>query len=180
VSEPESAYPRAMDERLTYDEDFYGWSQPQAAVLRGLGGRRDLPNALDLEHVAEEIEDVGKAQRSSVDNHLRQIFIHLLKAASVSRTELRKDCLGEVRHFQGDTFGRYSNSMRREIELDDLWRRAMRTARLKLEGHGVELLVPPTAACPFELDDLVRREFDAEAALERVMALVQADEKGRP
>jgi Domain of unknown function DUF29 len=161
-----------MDDQITYDEDFYGWSQQQAAVLREMADRRDLPNALDLEHVAEEIEDVGKAQRSSVENHLRQIFVHLLKAASVDRAELRKDWLGEVGNFHDDTFGRYSNSMRQEIDVPDLWRRALRTARLKLEGHRDKLLVPPGAECPFELDDLVKREFDPEAALQHVLALV--------
>jgi hypothetical protein len=179
---PDSAYSPGMDERLTYDEDFYGWSQQQAAVLREMAGRRDLPNALDLEHVAEEIEDVGKAQRSSVENHLRQIFIHLLKAASVDSAELRKDWLGEIGNFHDDTFGRFSNSMRQEIEIDDLWRRAFKTAQLKLEGHGDTLRVPPGSKCPFELDDLVRRDFDPEAALQRVRALVRntSEQEGRP
>jgi hypothetical protein len=35
-----------MDERVSYDEDFYGWSQQQAAVLREMAGRRDLPNEM--------------------------------------------------------------------------------------------------------------------------------------
>jgi Domain of unknown function DUF29 len=48
-----------MEERVSYDEDFYAWSQHQAAVLRELAARRDLPNDLDVEHVAEEIEDVA-------------------------------------------------------------------------------------------------------------------------
>jgi hypothetical protein len=48
-----------MDDQVTYKEDFYGWSQRQAATLRRLAGKRDLPNDLDLDHVAEEIEDVA-------------------------------------------------------------------------------------------------------------------------
>jgi uncharacterized protein DUF29 len=43
-----------MDRPTPYDEDFYAWSREQADVLRGLAERRDLPNALDLEHVIEE------------------------------------------------------------------------------------------------------------------------------
>jgi hypothetical protein len=31
-----------------YDTDILAWSEQQAEVLRGLAGRRDLPNALDL------------------------------------------------------------------------------------------------------------------------------------
>ena len=48
-----------MDDQVTYEEDFCGWSQRQAAALRRLAGKRDLPNDLDLDHVAEEIEDVA-------------------------------------------------------------------------------------------------------------------------
>jgi uncharacterized protein DUF29 len=50
----------AMDQTTLYEEDIYAWSQHQARVLRGLAGSGlRLPNDLDLEHVAEEIEDVG-------------------------------------------------------------------------------------------------------------------------
>jgi hypothetical protein len=51
----------AMD-NSTYDEDILVWSEQQASVLRSLRSRRDLPGELDLEHVAEEIEDVGRSE----------------------------------------------------------------------------------------------------------------------
>jgi Domain of unknown function DUF29 len=50
-----------MDSSI-YDEDILVWSERQASVLRSLQSRRDLPNELDLEHVAEEIEDVGRSE----------------------------------------------------------------------------------------------------------------------
>ena len=43
----------------TYDTDFYAWTQTQAAALRA----KDLA-ALDLEHLAEEIADLGQAIES--------------------------------------------------------------------------------------------------------------------
>src|SRR5688500_1457284 len=76
-----------MDERIAYDEDFYAWSQNQAAVLRDLATRRDLPNDLDLEHVAEEIEDVGTAELNSVCSMLRNMLAHMIKLASSSNSE---------------------------------------------------------------------------------------------
>jgi hypothetical protein len=51
----------AMD-NSTYDEDILVWSEQQASVSRSLRSRRDLPGELDLEHVAEEIEDVGRSE----------------------------------------------------------------------------------------------------------------------
>jgi hypothetical protein len=42
----------------SYDTDFYAWTQEQAARLRAKDSA-----AQDLEHLAEEIEDLGKRDR---------------------------------------------------------------------------------------------------------------------
>jgi hypothetical protein len=160
-----------MDDHITYRDDFYGWSRRQAAVLRGMAARSDLPNDLDLEHVAEEIEDVGNEQRNAVQSHIRLIFVHMLKAASVERQELRAGWYAEIVNFHNEILGRSSNSMRQDIDVALLWRRAFKQARLDLRSRGEDLLVHSGSECPFVLDDLLDEEFDAEAALERVVAL---------
>jgi len=58
-----------------YDEDFYVWSQEQAELLRA--GRFD---ALDLEHLIEEVEDLGGSLERSVRSRARRIMEHLLAA----------------------------------------------------------------------------------------------------
>jgi hypothetical protein len=60
----------------TYDTDFYQWTQIQAAAIRA----KDWP-ALDLEHLAEEIESLGNEQRHAVRSHLRVLLWHGLKWA---------------------------------------------------------------------------------------------------
>jgi hypothetical protein len=56
-----SRYTGGMDRRALYDDDYFAWLQEQAAALRRFAhDRRDLPNDLDVEQIAEEIEDVGK------------------------------------------------------------------------------------------------------------------------
>jgi Domain of unknown function DUF29 len=57
-----------------YDDDFYAWTQTQAAALRAQQGE-----ALDWAHLAEEIEDMGASQRHAVVSHLRVLLTHLLK-----------------------------------------------------------------------------------------------------
>jgi hypothetical protein len=49
-----------MDRPDLYDSDILAWSEQQAAALRRLAGRRELPNELDLDNVVEEIETVGR------------------------------------------------------------------------------------------------------------------------
>jgi hypothetical protein len=57
-----------------YDEDFYAWTQEQAALLR-----EGAVHALDLANLAEEIESVGKRDRRALGSHLRNLILHLLK-----------------------------------------------------------------------------------------------------
>jgi Domain of unknown function DUF29 len=57
-----------------YDQDFYAWTQEQAALLRE-GAVQDL----DLTNLAEEIESLGKSDRRALGSHLRNLVMHLLK-----------------------------------------------------------------------------------------------------
>jgi Domain of unknown function DUF29 len=57
-----------------YDTDFYAWTQAQAAALRA----KDLA-ALDLDHLAEEIEGVGISDRRAIRSQLLRLSLHLLK-----------------------------------------------------------------------------------------------------
>jgi hypothetical protein len=56
-----------------YDTDFYAWAQQQAQALRA----QDW-GALDLKHLAEEVEDLRKTERRAVRSQLRLILSHLL------------------------------------------------------------------------------------------------------
>jgi len=59
-----------------YDQDLYAWAQEQAAHLRE-GAWQEL----DLEHLIEEIEDVGHSQQDALASHLLLLLTHLLKLA---------------------------------------------------------------------------------------------------
>ena len=61
---------------VTYETDFYLWTQQQAALLRqGEFNRVDL----DLANIAEEIESMGKRDRRSISSYLQNVLMHLLK-----------------------------------------------------------------------------------------------------
>ncbi|MCW5696299.1 MAG: DUF29 domain-containing protein [Bauldia sp.] len=57
-----------------YDADFYLWTQEQARVLREL-----RPYGVDWENAAEEIESVGRSQKTEIRNRLIVLLMHLLK-----------------------------------------------------------------------------------------------------
>jgi hypothetical protein len=59
-----------------YETDFYAWAIDQAARIRALA----VPG-LDVENVAEEIESLGRSQKSELTTRCRVLLIHLLKWA---------------------------------------------------------------------------------------------------
>jgi hypothetical protein len=68
-----------------YDDDFFAWTQQQAELLRRLA---PPGNELDLEHIAEEIEDLGRSDLRAARSLCQHIIEHLLKLdIPVSRTQ---------------------------------------------------------------------------------------------
>ena len=61
-----------------YDNDFYGWTQEQAAKLRRLLAERANLD-LDFENIAEEIDSLGRSDYRQLRSRLEEICIHLLK-----------------------------------------------------------------------------------------------------
>ncbi len=57
-----------------YERDYFGWTQEQTALLRA--GRLD---ALDTEHLIEEIESMGNSERREFETRLEVLLLHLLK-----------------------------------------------------------------------------------------------------
>ena len=57
-----------------YNRDFLEWTVRNASLLRA--GR--FAEA-DIEHIAEEIEDMGKSQRRALGSRLEVLLAHLLK-----------------------------------------------------------------------------------------------------
>jgi hypothetical protein len=83
-----------------YNTDFFAWTREQSALIRA---RRW--SEIDVEHLAEEIEDMGKSEKRTLESRLEVLLMHLLK------WQVQKD--------------RRSNS----------WRRTIKDQRRRLEKH---------------------------------------------
>jgi hypothetical protein len=63
-----------------YEEDFYSWTQEQAAVLRRAAELRlNAPGDADWEHLAEEVEDMGISLLRELYSRYTILVAHLLK-----------------------------------------------------------------------------------------------------
>ena len=104
-----------------YDEDFYLWTQEQAAALRGMS----RSNLLDVEHLAEEVEDLGRSQLNKVRSLLRLILLHLIKLALEPDGPADRHWRSEILAFADDARDAYSPGMRQLLDLQELWRKAV-------------------------------------------------------
>jgi hypothetical protein len=57
-----------------YEQDVAAWAEQQAALIRAGQFER-----LDLTHIAEEIEDVGKSEQRELASRMAVLLAHLLK-----------------------------------------------------------------------------------------------------
>lgn len=58
----------------TYEQDFYMWTQEQAAILKA-----GALSQLDVANLIEEIESMGKTQKRELISRLTVLIMHLLK-----------------------------------------------------------------------------------------------------
>jgi Domain of unknown function DUF29 len=67
--------PKAASERaMPYEQEVILWSQEQARLLRA--GRF---SELDIEHLADEIDDVGKSEKHELASRMAVLLAHILK-----------------------------------------------------------------------------------------------------
>jgi hypothetical protein len=141
--------------KTLYETDFVEWSKRTAELLRG--GRFD---EAELEHAAEEIEDLGRCERSAVASQLQRMLMHLVK----QRIQPERDGISWRRSItEGRSEIEYrfddSPSLRSfaQENLQQIYRRAVRDALLKtgLTAHRSALNLPEI--CPYSLIDLLVR-----------------------
>ena len=101
--------------KVLYDEDFFRWTEEQAAALRQANGS-NLP--LDWENLAEEIESLGRSDRRELRSQITRILRHLLKLEASHAAEPRAGWRSTVREARSEIEGVLddSPSLRREAE----------------------------------------------------------------
>ena len=148
-----------MPDGPRYEDDFYAWTQYQAAVLRTMAV---TDNRFDRENVAEEIETLGRSERDAVRSQIRRIIEHLLKLAYSPAEPPRADWIETVLDARQTVSDRISPTLRRDAEesLNKLYADGRKRAETALRRYG-----EPQAAdalphsCPYSLDDICREDW---------------------
>ena len=59
---------------ISYEKDFYSWTQEQAELLKN--GRF---SELDIDNLIEEVESMGRSEKRELESRLTILLLHLLK-----------------------------------------------------------------------------------------------------
>lgn len=159
-----------------YLTDILAWSEQQAEVLRQLGRRPDLPNALDLAHVVEEIEDVGLSELNAMRSFMRLIMVHVIKCWAEPESPALSHWMHEIINWQSELSTRLTRSMRQRVDLSVQWQRAIRQVRREAQADAaagqqmLAALVRLPEDCPFTCDDLASDETEPSALVARLPA----------
>jgi hypothetical protein len=144
--------------KTLYDTDFVEWTARTAELLRA---RRF--DELDLEQLVEEIEDLGKSDRSAVRSQLLRMLLHLLKR----RIQPQRDSAswrGSIANARYEIHFKLkdSPSLRRHLEetLQETYDGAVKSALYEtgLAATSKQLDIPEI--CPWTLSALLDGDLD--------------------
>ena len=152
-----------------HETDFYRWTQDQAALLRALPRSSNL---LDIENLAEEIEDLGRAGIKEISSLLRQTLTHLIKIAVDRESPSVAHWVSEASGFQSDAVLAYSPGLRQRLDLPKIWKLAKRNAADSLGEYRIAVPALPED-CPLTLDQLLDADFSPREAAAIVATLTQ-------
>ena len=148
-----------MPDGPRYDDDFFAWTQYQAEVLRTL---RTRDNRFDREHLAEEIEDLGKSERNAARSQVRGILVHFLKLAHSPARDPGFDWMGSIIEARTALEDQLSPSLRRDIEetMPRLYAAARKQAALEVQKYGEhEVARGLPAECPYSIDQILAEDW---------------------
>ena len=145
-----------------YEQDFYTWTQEQAALLR-----EGAVHELDLANLAEEIESLGKSDRRALGSHLRNLLLHLLKWQYQPRGRLTGHSWGSsIRNARAELAVLLEDSPTLRGEVSRLLVRWYPLAR---EDAADETRLPRAtfpATCPWSPEEVLEADFWPGAAQE--------------
>ncbi len=142
-----------MEVIADYNKDFYAWLMKNADLLR-----QHKFNEVDIEHVAEELESMGKSEKRELTSRLTVLLAHLLKwkFQPALRSRSWKNTILTQRI---DILELLEDSPSLKYELEERIAIAYEKAKLSAEDEtGIDKNNFPET-CPFTFEELLKKDF---------------------
>jgi hypothetical protein len=138
---------------ISYEKDFYSWTQEQADLLRkGQFKNLDIPNLI------EEIETMGRSEKRELESRLTILLLHLLKwkYQEVRRGRSWQLSIDEQRIQFEDTLNENPGL---KPQLDEIVKKAYRLAVIKASRETKISKAVFPECCPWNLAQLLEEGF---------------------
>jgi len=140
-----------------YEADFYAWTRQQATELRRFAKTRpNLP--LDLDHIAEEIRDLGKSERDAVFSLAQRVIERLLLIEHSPAADRRLRWADEIDGFRDQMKRMLSPAIRRDLKRDfrAVYADGRRIVERKMRRYGEERAAAGLpASCPYTIEQVL-------------------------
>ncbi|MBK1633377.1 hypothetical protein CKO31_22010 [Thiohalocapsa halophila] len=150
-----------MTNTANYETDFLSWTQEQSALLRPGQWAQ-----MDREHIAEELEDMGREQKLALQSLLPEILLQLLKldyspaqapqgrwAEEIielrDQAQARIDVTPSLKHHAPELFAK-------------AWQQSRRAAEKTFALHHAAVRLPEH--CPYALEQVLNPDFFPDSA----------------
>jgi hypothetical protein len=83
-----------------YDSDIVAWSEEQARLLRRIAAGETVNDRIDWSNIIDEVETVGRSERSALRSHIGTVLEHLMKLQASPACDPRngwKDSINRAR-----------------------------------------------------------------------------------
>lgn len=136
-----------------YEKDFYAWAMENAELLR-----QKKFEEIDIENIAEEIESMGRGEKSQFISHLVVLVAYLLKWQY--QPERRGSSWQKTINYQRYRIPKLlqeSSSLKNKLDdvLDDAYVRGVNIAAAEMIKDEIEFL----KVCPFTLEQCLDNDF---------------------
>ncbi len=140
-----------------YEQDFYTWVQQQTNLLS-----KKQFDQLDLPHLIEELEDLGKRHYDQLESRLMQLMAHLLKwqVQYWKRTNSWRSAIRVQRTAIAKLLRRNPGlKSRLEEAMRESWEEARDLAIIETDLPDEQF----PEACPFSLEEILSESFFPES-----------------
>jgi hypothetical protein len=141
-----------------YDTDFYAWTQAQAAAIRA----KEV-TTLDIDHLAEEVEDLGRAVRKAIGRQLERLLLHLLTWQYDPATDPRRLWRVTIRHARRELADDLAENRSLRGYPAERLSLAYRRARLDAADETALPLTTFPEVCPWSIAQVLDENFWPEA-----------------
>jgi len=142
-----------MSTQSHYDQDYYLWFADQARLLRA-----GIWHQIDVEHLAEELEDMGKREKRALRSRAVVLLAHLLKFRFQPQHR-SSSWIGTIREQRKQLIGLLSDSPSLRPQLQDELQDTYISASLLASGETGLAEADFPEKCPFTIDQLLDPDY---------------------